>query len=96
MVPSSSHPSFPVGIEGWVCSGAGGDLGEIVHRGQKVFQRSHSFVFRITDSTSAGGAAMRVFARTLNFPPPWVGTGKAGSCEAVTGEAADRGSSLEG
>lgn len=47
--------------------------------------------------TVRGEAETRVWARTVNVPPePWVGTGRGLTSAAVTGAAAEMGSSVEG
>jgi len=59
--------------------------GEIVQRGQNVFHSFQVLVLRITSSTAEGDAATRVLAITAKFPPlPYVGTGIAGTMDAVT------------
>lgn len=62
----------------------------MAQEGQKVFQRGQVLVLRIRERTSEGGAATRVLARTAKVPPgPWVGTGMAGTRDAVMGDAAE-------
>lgn len=55
-----------------------------------MFQSPQVLVFRMSESTSAGAAAMRVCERTVKVPPgPCVGTGSAGTRDAVTGDVLD-------
>ena len=58
LVPSSSQPSFPVGIPGSELAGGGGDFGEIVMEGQKVFHLHQFLVSLITERQVEGEAAM--------------------------------------
>lgn len=69
MVPSSSHPSFPVGMLGSEVGGGGGDLGERVMEGQKVFHLCQLGVSLMRERQVEGEAEMRVRVRTLKEPP---------------------------
>lgn len=57
LVPSSSQPSFPVGIAGSELVGGGGDFGEREMEGQKVFHLLQLLVSRITERQADGEAA---------------------------------------
>ena len=85
-VPTSSQASRPVSSSSPPGVSETADLGETTQEGQNVFQRGQLLVFRIEERTSCGWAEMTVFASTANVPPgPWVGTGIAGTRDAVTG-----------
>jgi hypothetical protein len=86
IVPSSSQPSFPVGMEGCELSGGGGDFGEKAMEGQKVFHLCQLGVSLMREKQVDGEAEICVRARTVKLPPgPKVGTGMGGTMEDVTG-----------
>jgi hypothetical protein len=86
IVPSSSQPSFPVGMKREDFGGGGGDLGEKDMEGQKVFHLCQLGVSLMRERQVDGEAEIRVRARTEKLPPdPKVGTGMGATMEDVTG-----------
>lgn len=69
MVPSSSQPGFPVGMPESVLGGGGGDFGDRVMEGQKVFHLCQFGVSLIRERTVDGEAEICVRARTVKEPP---------------------------
>ncbi len=85
IVPSSSQPSFPVSMEGDKSDGGGGDFGEMVIEGQKVFHLYQLGVSLMIEKQVNGEAEIRVRASTAKLPPgPKVGTGIGATMEDVT------------